>query len=209
MVHTGRVPDTKDRTLAESASTWMQVVFGGLGVSVAIVALVIAYVAWVQPHSSDGDGDRADPAGPVATGTVATGNGAPSTPAPAAAATVALRELTPTVGAGHVRTAGDDLVMRCATGGSSDRQRTVEYDLLGRYTAMEAGVRVSKARDNDTPLQIRIFADGRETATRTVTKATDTRLSIPLGGMQKMRLRLTCQFPDGEITLADPKLIHA
>ena len=57
----------KDSVLAESASTWMQVVFGGLGLSVAIVGAVIAYFAWVQPHSSsDGEPSGAKPAGPAA-----------------------------------------------------------------------------------------------------------------------------------------------
>jgi hypothetical protein len=209
MVHTGPMPDSKDKTLAESASPWMQVVFGGLGVCIAIVALVIAYFAWVQPQSpNNNDEDPADPPpGPAATATTRTD--VPVTAAPSTAAGVSLSELTPTVGAGNVRRSGDDLVIHCATGQSDDRLRKVEYDLLGRYTGMDAELRVSKARDSDTPLQLKVFADGPEAANKVVTKGKTTRLSISLEGRQKVQVQLTCQFPDGEITLGSPKLIHA
>lgn len=215
MVHTGRVSDSKGRSAADAASTWMQVVFGGLGVSVALVALVIAYFAWVQPHSPDDGGRAAPPVPATAAGPATTAAGPATTAATAAppgtaatAATVALGDLTPTVGAGNIRRSGGDLVMPCATGQSTDRQRIVEWDVLGRYTAMEAEVRVSKARDGDTPLQIKVFTDGPQAGNEVVTKGRTTRLSIPLDGREKMRIQLTCQFPDGEITLGNPALTH-
>jgi hypothetical protein len=207
MVHTGRMPDSNGRTLADSASTWMQVVFGGLGVSIAIVAVVIAYFAWVQPHSPDG-GDGANPPDVAKPGPGATTTGVPPPTAPATADVVALGELTPTVGAGNLRRSGADLVMRCATGQSSDRERIVEFDLLGRYTALAAELRVSKARDADTRLQLKILADGPQVADHQLTKVNPTPLSIPLDGKQKLRFQLTCQFPDGEITLASARLTH-
>jgi hypothetical protein len=202
------MPETRGKTLAESASTWLQVVFAGLGVTIALVAAVIAYFAWVQPHSPDGD-EVAAPPDPAAT---ATGPGRttplPTTVAPTAAG-VALGELPPTVGATYIRRSGADLVMPCATGQTGDRQRIVEYDVLGRYTALDAELRVSKARDRDTPLQIKIFADGPEVANQIVTKGVTTRLSVVLDGRQTMRVQLTCQSPDGEITLGNPRLIRA
>jgi hypothetical protein len=203
MVHTGRVPDSDGKTLAESASTWMQVVFGGIAVILAVVGLVIAYFAWVQPHSPDGRADKpaADNLPPQVTTTTGT-----ATAPTAAAAGTALGKLTATVGTSNIKRDGDDLVIGCATGQSTDRQRVVEFDLLGRYAGLETEVRVSKARDTETPLQLKIFADGPEIANRAFTKAGATRLSVPLTGAQKMRLQLTCQFPDGEITLGDPTL---
>jgi hypothetical protein len=37
--------------------------------------------------------------------------------------------------------------MPCATGQSADRQRAAEYDLSGHYTALAAGLTVTKAHD--------------------------------------------------------------
>jgi hypothetical protein len=200
MAHTGPVPDSNDKTLAESASTWMQVVFGGLGVCIAIVALVIAYFAWVQPHSPDGDSGPAGPA-PAATSK-------PVTREDASGTAVALGGLTPSIGAGNVRRAGDDLVIPCASGQSDDRLRKIEYDLRNIYTGMETEVHVSKARDDDTPLQLKIVSDGAEDANKILKKGDVTRLSVTLVGRKKMRLQLTCEFSDGELTLGSPKLIH-
>lgn len=197
MVHTGRVSNSNDKSLMDSASTWMQVVFGGLGVCVAIVALVIAYFAWVQPHSPD----TPDPPAPGPTK-------GPPTRQDLAAESVALSTLTPTVGVGNVSRSGDDLVIHCASGESTDRFQKIEYDLLGRYTTLEVEVRVSKARDNDTPLQLEILADRSSAANRILKKPDVTRLSVPLAGRQTMQVQLTCQFSDGEITLSGPKLIH-
>ena len=206
MVHTGRVPYSQGKTLADQASSWMQVMFGGLGVSVAIVAAVIAYFAWVQPQSPAGDGQgharSAGSATPAPT--------PPTVPANSdAAAQIALHEFTPMVGAGTIRRSGDDLVMRCATGQSTDLLRIAEYDLLGRYQALEAELRVLTARDADTPLQLRIIADGPEIANHVLTKGGTAKLNVPLTGKQRMRFQLSCQFADGEMTLKNPKLIHS
>jgi hypothetical protein len=206
------VPNSESKSLAESASTWMQVVFGGLGVAIALVALVIAYFAWVQPHSP-ADDNKAEPAPPAPVTKAAT----PETAGPtadtagptAAAAGVPLVRLTPTVGAGNVRQADDDLVIHCATGQTSDRQRVVEYDVLGRYTALKAELRVSRARDGDTPLQLKVFTDDAIAANQVVTKGKSAPMRIPLDGKQKMRVQLTCQFPDGEIKLDNPELDHS
>ena len=61
----------KESAVAETASTWMQVVFGGLGLSVAIVGAIIAYFAWVQPHSPNDD--NAAPPAPDGTTTTTAG----------------------------------------------------------------------------------------------------------------------------------------
>jgi hypothetical protein len=181
----------------------MQVVFGGIAVTIGIVALVIAYFAWVQPHSPDGTA-----APPPAGTSTTTANGTTATvpPATVAAAGTALATLTPIVGTSNVQRSDDDLMIHCATGQSTDRQRIVEYDVLGRYAALETELRVSKARDDETPLQVKVFADGLEVTNRALTKASTTRTSVPLSGVQKVRLQLTCQFPDGELTLGDPTL---
>lgn len=208
MGHTGWVPNSEGRSLAESASTWMQVVFGGLGVAIALVALVIAYFAWVQPHSPDSDDNKSDPMPSVAAGTARSVTG---TPPPAASATVngvPLGQLTPSIGAANVSLTGDDLVIHCATGQTSDRQRVVQYDLLGRYTSLAAELVVAKARDGDTPLQLKVFTDDTEAANQVVTKGKSIRLRFSLEGRQTMRIRLTCQFPDGEIRLKNPRIAH-
>ncbi|WP_212986277.1 hypothetical protein [Actinoplanes auranticolor] len=201
--------NAEGKSPAEAASAWMQVVFGGMGVTIALVALVIAYFAWVQPHSPVGE-SKAGPAPPAPAARTATTTGPPAAVDPAVtAAPVPLVRLTPTVGADNVRPAGDDLVIHCATGQTSDRRRVVEYDLLGRYTALRAELRVSKARDDDTPLQLKVFADDAVAANQVVTKGKSAPMRIPLDGKQKMRVQLTCQFPDGEIRLGNPGLDHS
>lgn len=197
----------KDSAVAESASTWMQVVFGGLGLSVAIVGAVIAYFAWVQPHSPADDKGSSGPAtaGPaVPTTTTATATAAlPSRQVP-------LGGLAASTGGGNVRPDGSDLVMACASGQSTDRQRTIEYDLLGNYAALSADLTVPKARDGDTPLQLAVFADDRGAGTYTLKKdGTVRRLDVQLAGTARLRIQLTCQFPDGEVRLGNPLLTHA
>jgi hypothetical protein len=186
----------KDSAVAGTASTWMQVVFGGLGLSVAIVGAVIAYFAWVQPHSSNDDNGPPRPAG--------------RTTAPPASQLVALASLTASTGGGNFRPDGSGLDMACASGQSTDRQRSVEYDLLGHYAALGADLTVSKARDGDTPLQVAVFADDRGVGTYTLKKdGTSRRLDVPLAGVGRLRIQLTCQFPDGEVRFGDPFLTHA
>jgi hypothetical protein len=194
----------KDSAVAESASTWMQVVFGGLGLAVAIVGLVIAYFAWVQPHSS-ADDTRTVVDGPATT----TGATTAASRAPAVKQ-VPLSGLAATTGGGNVRPDGADLTMACATGQSTDRQRTIEYDLLGNYAALSAALTAEKARGGDTPLQVAVFADDRGVGTYTLKKDGGTRkLDVPLTGVGRLRIQLTCQFPDGEVRLGNPVLTHA
>jgi len=196
----------KESALAESASTWMQVVFGGLGLSVAIVGLIIAYFAWVQPHSSADDDKVASSVPAGGTGTTAARSG-PT--APAGAKQVALRGLAATTGGSNVRPDGDDLTMPCGSGQSTDRQRTVEYDLLGNYATLTADLTVTKARDGDTPLQVAVLVDDRGAGTYTLTRGTGSRrLDLPLTGAGRLRLQLICQFPDGEIRFGNPLLTH-
>jgi hypothetical protein len=197
----------KDSAVAESASTWMQVVFGGLGLAVAIVGLIIAYFAWIQPHSPEDDHQAVRP-GPAPARTTA----ARTTSAGPTSATrpVALSSLTATTGGGNVRPDGPDLTMSCATGTSTDRQRAIEYDLLGNYAAFDADLTASKARDGDTPLQVAVFADDRGVGIYTLKKDGGTRkLDVPLAGVGRLRIQLTCQFPDGEVRLGNPALTHS
>jgi hypothetical protein len=190
----------KDSAVAGTASTWMQVVFGGLGLSVAIVGAVIAYFAWVQPHSSNDDNPPPGPAGTTAARTTG----------PPASQRVALATLTASTGGGNFRPDGSGLDMACASGQSIDRQRSVEYDLLGHYAALGADLTVSKARDGDTALQVAVFADDRGVGTYTLKKdGTSRRLDVSLAGVGRLRIQLTCQFPDGEVRFGDPLLTHA
>jgi hypothetical protein len=237
----------KESALAESASTWMQVVFGGLGLSVAIVGLVIAYFAWVQPHSSDdgrtgGDkpaaaalGSTAAPALPATTAAVpattaavpATTAAVPATTAAVPATTAAvpattgatpaagskavpLGRLEATTGGGNVHPAGSDLTMPCATGQTTDRLRTIEYDLSGHYTALTAGLTVTKAHDADTALQVAVFVDDHQIDASNLTKGGAAgRLDVPLTGGSHLRIQLICQLPDGEVRFDAPTLTHA
>jgi hypothetical protein len=195
----------KESALAESASTWMQVVFGGLGLSVAIVGLVIAYFAWVQPHSSADDNAAVDKAAAVATTTSATG----ATPA-TTAKTVPLGSLEASTGGGNVHPAAGNLTMPCATGQTTDRQRTIEYDLSGHYTALTGGLTVTKAHDPDTTLQVAIFVDDHQVDAHDLTKGGPAgHLDVPLTGASHLRLQLICQLPDGEVRFDAPTLTHA
>ncbi len=214
---TESAPAPDDGKVAAAVSTWIQVVFGGLGVAIAIVALVIAYYAWVRPHAPAGEGGdqvttTTGAAGPVS-GQAAPGEGnvsgqaAPGEkPGEKNERATPLTELTPTAGGSSVQARSGDLIMPCASGESDDRQRTVEYDILGRYAALRAGLSVSKARDDETSLQIKIFADGRQIANHVVTRKAPATVNAPIAGRQKLRIQWTCQFPDGEAELRAPAL---
>ena len=211
------MPMAKESALAESASTWMQVVFGGLGLSVAIVGAIIAYFAWVQPHSSADEpaaisGTAAAPngTGPNGTGPNGAGPANSSVAAPVAPSRqIALGSLEATTGGRNVHSAGADLTMPCASGQSTDRQRTVEYDLSGHYTALAAGLTVTKAHDADTVFQVAVFVDDRQVDAHNLTKGGDVRLDVPLTGGSHLRLQLICQLPDGEVRFDAPTLTHA
>jgi hypothetical protein len=211
-------------SVAESASTWMQVVFGGISVSVAIAGLVIAYFAWVRPHSPAGDDPAVQPVAPSVAAGIATehtttkhtaaGTTAPNTAAAEVIATtppsrmVALGDLPAEIGGGNLRHDGANLMMACATGQSADRQREVRYDLAGRYSAMTAKITVAKAPDGDSQLQLKIFTDDLQAEVQTLSKGTSGDLSVPLTGVQKLRVELTCQSRAGELAFHDPHLTH-
>ena len=211
MVQTDPVPDSERKSLAESASTWMQVVFGGLSVAIAIVALVIAYFAWVEPHSPDDDTGRTQRA-PAATTTSTTGTTATSTistPQPTVdRRRVALTDLIPSVGGTNVRRAGSDLMMPCASGETSDRHRTVEYDLADRYVAMVAKLTVTKAADPDAQLQLKVFTDELTAANVILTKGKSADVEVALDGKKSLKIQLTCQSPNSEMTIGAPSLTH-
>ncbi|RAK25993.1 NPCBM/NEW2 domain-containing protein [Actinoplanes lutulentus] len=197
--------------MADTASTWMQVVFGGISLSVAIAGLVIAYFAWVQPNSP---ADTADPGArpvtpPAATSPVAATSPA-TAPEPATTANevVALAGLDAEIGGSTVQRSGQDLTMACPTGLSTDRQRKIQYDLAGRYLTLTANLAVSKAPDNDSQLQLKVFADDRQAAVHTLSRGKTADLDVPVAGVQKLRIELVCQSRAGEMTFTDPGLTH-
>ncbi len=204
--------------MATDVSTWVQVIFAGMGVAIALVALIIAYFAWIRPHAPQDDPDRAAPvpapSGPAAPSLASSGPAAPgsassgpvgTTGFPPAASTV-LTGLTPTIGGSDIRTRDGDVALPCATGQTGDRQRTVEWDLRGLYASLRAELLVSEARDDDTSLQMKIFADGRQVGNHVVRRTAPARVEAALDGKQKLRVQLTCQFPDGEVVLRSATL---
>jgi hypothetical protein len=132
------------------------------------------------------------------------------TPAPTAdGRRVALLGMKASVGGGNVRRSGSDLSMPCASGQASDRQRVVQYELAGRYTALTGKLTVSKASDADTKLQMKIFTDERQAADFVLTKGNPAVLDVPLSGAQTLEIQLTCESPDSEMTMSAPTLMHA
>ncbi|WP_433825876.1 NPCBM/NEW2 domain-containing protein [Actinoplanes sp. CA-015351] len=202
------------RSVAESASTWMQVVFGGISLSVAIAGLVIAYFAWVQPNSPDDAADTDDPGARPVTPPAATSPVVTTSPATAPDPTttpgqiVALAGLDAEIGGSNVQQSGPDLTVQCPTGLSTDRQRKIQYDLAGRYLTFTANLAVAKAPDDDSQLQVKIFADDRQSAVHTLTKGKTAGLDVPVAGVQKLRIELVCQSRAGEMTFKGPGLTH-
>jgi hypothetical protein len=208
MIHTDQIPDSEHQSPVDSASTWMQVVFGGLSVTIAIVALVIGYFAWLEPHSPD------DNTGQATNATAATSStGAGKVPAPVEPTVdgrrVPLADLTPSVGGSNLRRSGSDLTMPCASGEAADRHRAVEYDLAGRYLAMAGELTVSKAPDPDSSLQMKIFIDGRQAEDVILTEGKPATVDVRLAGVQNLRMQLTCQSRDSAMTIGAPSLTHA
>ncbi|MEU4558634.1 NPCBM/NEW2 domain-containing protein [Actinoplanes sp. NPDC023936] len=185
--------------------------FAGISTSVAIAALVIAYFAWIRPHSPDGPAEppAAAPA-PAATTAATTPHPTDATTATAAATTarqgVGLTALEPEIGGDKIRVTGGELAMPCATGQSNDRQRSVQYDVAGRYTAFTANIAVAEAPDVDSQLQMKIFADDRQAAVHTLVKGKTETAHVPLDGVSKMRIELTCQSRLSELTITEPRL---
>ncbi|MEV6301923.1 NPCBM/NEW2 domain-containing protein [Actinoplanes sp. NPDC051861] len=210
----GRRPDPGGHSTANTVATWIQVILGGLGVSVAIAALVIAYFAWIRPHSPPGETAAPSPVPGATNAAAETGalpqhGSAPATSGAAPTATPpgdALTSLTPVFGGHNVRTTGADLTIACPTGQTNDLRRTVEYDLLGKYRSLDVELQVAKARDADTPLQWKVFTDGQLAANHVLKRGTPVPVQVDLTGKQKLRLQVTCQFPDGEMTLRNPTL---
>ncbi|BAL91176.1 hypothetical protein AMIS_59560 [Actinoplanes missouriensis 431] len=204
--HAAPAPD--DASVAASASTWMQVVFGGISTSVAIAALVIAYFAWIRPHSPDGPPEP--PATAVTTPALADATTAATTPTTttttAAAGQVGLTTLDPEIGGDKIRVTGGNLAMPCASGQSNDRQRSVQYDLAARYTAFTARIAVTKAPDGDSQLQMKIFADDRQATVHTLVDGESETAHVPLDGVSRMRIELTCQSRLSELTITEPRL---
>jgi hypothetical protein len=209
VVQTDPAPDSESKSLVAAASTWMQVVFGGLSVTIAIAGLVIAYFAWVKPHSPDENAGHSEKGRPTAPAAGVTANDVAPTPPPTPdRRTVALADQVPTVGGSNVRRSGSDLTMACASGETTDRQRAVEYDLAGRYVAMTAKLTVSKASDSDAKLQMKVFTDDLKVADVVLTKGKSADMDLPLDGKDTLRIQLICQLPNGEITLGAPNLMH-
>jgi hypothetical protein len=188
----------------------MQVVFGGLSVTIAIVALVIGYFAWINPQSTNDDARETHSALPTtATATDATTvSTSPTTQHTADGVKVALASLTPSVGGVNIRANGSDLAMPCASGAANDRQRTVEYDLAGRYANFAATLTVSNALDPDTKLQMKIFTDERQAADVVLAKKKSARTNVPLHGKRSLKIQLICEAPDSEMTIGVPLLTH-
>jgi hypothetical protein len=196
----------------------MQVVFGGLGLTVAIVALVITYFAWIHPQSSNDSGGVTPgpptatiPAGITATpdGTATTAGGVPAAQPTATGQQVALTGLTPAVGGSNIHKQGGDLTMPCASGSASDRQRTVEYELAGRYVNLSATLVVAKAPDSDAALQVKILTDEQQAKSVVLTSGKPEPVNVALDGKQSLEIQLTCQSPDSAITISAPTLTHA
>jgi hypothetical protein len=206
----GRATPVKggDKETASDAATWIQVVLAGAGVTIALVAAVFGYFAWVQPHEPK----QVAPA-PVTTTAVTTittaATGAATTATVAGGKRVALGQVAASAGVTNVRAVGGDLVMACPNGQSNDQARTVEYDLRGLYTGLEAQLRVSKAPDDDSAVQVKVFSDGREAANKTLTRTATGALDVRFSGTGKMRIQVVCQSPDSEITFGNPTLIHS
>ncbi|HEX5204955.1 MAG TPA: hypothetical protein VFW27_33975 [Actinoplanes sp.] len=215
-----RTPPAEHAAAAADAASWMQVALGAIGVVVAIVAAVFAYFAWIQPHSSEETGRPPAAANTAGANTGGANTGDANTgdaigdagsggPAAAGGERVPLSRLRPVAGAAYIHAGAGNLTMPCASGQSSDRQRTVEYDLLNRYTSLATNLTVSKAPDADSRVQIKIFSDGREVANRTLKRGPQDRLDVPFEGVEKMRIQLICESPESELTLGDPSLVHS
>jgi len=177
------------------------------GAVAAIVGVVIAYLAWIQPHSPDSGSGPA--AGSPAASTSASGIGPSPATVPGGQPGRYLTDLPPSAGAGSAvippGTRGV-LQVRCATGQTGDRYRFVEYDLLGAYAGLTARASVAGPIRPESQAEVEVFTDGRLADNHVFSPRQQADLAAALTGAQQLRLQVTCQDPAGTVTISSALL---
>lgn len=207
MAEVGRKSVSSDHTL-----NFLQVVAGAFGGAIALVGVVIAYLAWTDPHSVS-QGSQSRPratAPPVAStttrSTTLAGHGA-SAAVPGSIRYLA--DVPPDAGSAYLVTTKNakNLTIHCASGQSGDQSHTVEYSLFGVYATLRAGAGISGPVRPESVAQLDVNADGQEVKRVDLTLgAPSVEIDSSLDDAQSMSITVVCQDPAGIITLSKPTL---
>lgn len=125
-----------------------------------------------------------------------------------------LAGLTPVIGPGLVESEGVDLLLRCPSNQSDDREREVSYALPRPFARLETSVSASGQSGPDDSAAVQVFivyrqerSDRRsETARVVVGPGADARLSASVSNAVEVTLRLTCSSPSQIVRLTHPVL---
>ncbi|HWG97823.1 MAG TPA: hypothetical protein VNV66_00500 [Pilimelia sp.] len=202
-----------------------------------IVAAVVAVLAWwlprtAAPEPADREATRqAGPSGPPTAGDPTESAAARPLPTggPATTATVPLDTLAPVSGNGHRRplptrmTAAENpraVVIGCPSNTSGDQTREVRYALNGRYLALHATVRPYFTSQPGSWVTVEaVVGRPQRIGTTLVTEvagrvrglrsAAGQPLAADTAGGVELSLRVSCEYPDGYVVLADARLTVA
>jgi hypothetical protein len=185
-----------------------------VGTLVALIGLAVALLAWLNP-TSPANPTAAAPAVVDSTGSStassATPGGSGSTPPGTSTADVRyLAEMSPATGGPNLQTGGrigrHAMLIRCGTGESDDPSREVAWDLVGDYARFAATVTVSGQADPKSRVEVQVLADDVQADKKVLTLGGSASLNLPLSGVHRITLRITCEFPSMKVTFVDATL---
>jgi len=200
----------------ERFRNYLQVV----GTIIAILAAVVPGVIWTVNHFG-GDNHPAA-AGPVQNATDAPTT-VPTTPVGAtpgaAAQQVFLDSLTPDTGTTNLSALPRALSGRpgyehavtlpCGSNNTGDTKRVVSYLLEKRYVSLSADVRSYKEKPDEYKVQIRFYADNQQPQAVELGVNEQQPFTMPVDGVKKLTLELTCERPGAVVMLANARIEHA
>lgn len=222
-----------DRSRVESESVgtarWDAGIRAGVISAVAaVLALIVALLAWLWPQQP-GDEDKSAPA---ASGATSPTPAAPTTAKPAGAVFLNSTAFPPESGAadlvpvprairGKAGWTGNEIAIRCPTNQTGDQTSEVTYLLRGRYAQFDVTVHpyypdgadqqavtyvtaVAAVRTSDGGLDTTVAG-----TQKTATYATAADLSAPVDGAEKLTVRVECADPNGTVVLTGARLTPA
>jgi hypothetical protein len=194
---------------------------GVAGLAVAVVSALVAIATFIYPGGfvggPEGSGTVLTPTGQgtpeVDRGgpTTPTGGTATGPPTTSTAGSRALAEITPTSGGDTLApVAGEprSREMACPTNQGGDKDRTVQWDLVGPWSRVRMTLTVSGRADPDTRSQIEVFSGGtrvfNDAQLRVGAEAVP--VDADISGSRTLIIRLTCASRALAVRLHGPEL---
>ncbi|WP_344611252.1 hypothetical protein [Dactylosporangium salmoneum] len=101
------------------------------------------------------------------------------------------------------------VTMPCGSNNSGDTKRLVSYLLEKRYVNLTADVHSYKANPDEYRVQLRFYADNNQPQVVELTGNQQQQFTMPVDGVKKLTLELTCERPGALVTLTNAWLDRA